>query len=233
MKLALFDLDNTLLSGDTDVEWLAFLIQEGAVPACEQASNLDIDARYAEGRIGAAEYVRFYLRYYPPHEMATLLAWRELFIQNCIVPKIATGARRLIESHKADLSVIITATNRFLTEPIAAELGVAQLIATEPQIAGGRFTGEFEGTPCMREGKVERLEAWLRARGESLGSCESWFYSDSINDLPLLERVTHPVAVDPDPRLRKIAQTRGWEIVSLRAVNAGGIEALTPREARQ
>jgi len=219
MKLALFDLDNTLLSCDTDVEWLSFLVGEGAAPASEQARNIETDALYREGRIDAAQYVRFYLRHYPPHDMATLLAWRERFLKQSILPRIAAGAASLLESHKADLSVIITATNRFLTEPVAAALGVEHLIATEPQIVGGRFTGEFEGAPCMREGKVERLQAWLRARGESLDGFATWFYSDSINDLPLLERVTHPVAVDPDPQLGKIALTRGWPVVSLRTVN--------------
>ena len=233
MKLALFDLDNTLLSCDSDVEWVGFLIREGVLPGSEQEKNAAMDLRYRSGEATAAEYVRFYLRYYPPHDLATLLAWRSRFVAECIIPRIAPSARRLIESHRSDLAVIITATNRFLTEPIAAGLGVEHLIATEPQIVDGRFTGEVEGVPCMREGKVERLAAWLSARGESLGSYESWFYSDSINDLPLLERVTHPVAVDPDAQLRKIAQTRGWNIVSLRAVNAGGSEAFKPREAQQ
>ena len=233
MNLALFDLDNTLLSCDTDVEWLAFLIEEGAVPAPEQAANLETDERYRQGTIGAAEYARFYLRYYPAHDMATLTRWRERFIATRIVPKIAEWTPGLLRSHAKDLRVIITATNRFLTEPIAAALGVEHLIATEPGIAAGRFTGDFEGTPCMREGKVSRLESWLLERGASLTAYASWFYSDSINDLPLLERVTHPVAVDPDARLRKIAQTRGWKVVSLRSVNAGEGEALNPREAEQ
>jgi HAD superfamily hydrolase (TIGR01490 family) len=233
MNLALFDLDNTLLSGDTDVEWLAFLVGQGTVPRSEAQANAQMDRRYRDGSVDAAEYVRFYLRYYPPHEMARLLAWREAFVLERIVPKIAAGARALLESHKADLCVIITATNRFLTEPIAAALGVQHLIATEPQIVGGRFTGEFEGTPCMREGKVERLQAWLRARGESLDGLATWFYSDSINDLPLLERVTHPVAVDPDPRLGKIALTRGWPVVSLRTVNPAGGPAVYGLSGRQ
>ena len=233
MNLALFDLDNTLLSCDTDVEWLAFLIAQGVVPASEQAANLETDERYRQGTIGAAEYARFYLRYYPAHDMATLTRWRERFVATRIVLKIAESATSLLRSHAMDLRVIITATNRFLTEPIAAALGVEHLIATEPRIAGGRFTGDFEGVPCMREGKVDRLQSWLGHRGKSLKDYESWFYSDSINDLPLLERVTHPVAVDPDARLRKIAQTRGWKIVSLRSVNAGEGEALKPREAEQ
>ena len=234
MNLALFDLDNTLLSCDTDVEWLAFLIREGAVPAAEQAANLETDERYRQGAIGAAEYARFYLRYYAQHDMATLAAWRERFVTTRIVPKVAASAPSLLQSHAEDLRVIITATNRFLTEPIAAALGVEHLIATEPRIAGGRFTGDFEGTPCMREGKVERLQSWLGMRGKSLHDHEtSWFYSDSINDLPLLERVTHPVAVDPDARLRKIAQTRGWKVITLRSVNVAQPEAFKPREAQQ
>jgi HAD superfamily hydrolase (TIGR01490 family) len=233
MKLALFDLDNTLLSCDTDVEWLAFLVRQGAVPAAEQAANLETDERYREGTIGAAQYARFYLRYYPPHDMASLLAWRERFLADAILPKVLPAARTLLASHSEDLVVIITATNRFLTEPIAAALGVEHLIATEPRMAEGRFTGDFEGAPCMREGKVERLQSWLGKRGRALQDCETWFYSDSINDLPLLERVRHPVAVDPDARLRKIAQTRGWKIISLRCVNAGQAEAFKPREAQQ
>ena len=233
MNLALFDLDNTLLSCDTDVEWLAFLIDEGAVPAAEQAANLETDERYRQGTIGAAEYARFYLRYYPAHDMATLTAWRERFITSSILPRVLPAARGLLASHREHLRVIITATNRFLTEPIAAALGVEHLIATEPRVAGGRFTGDFDGVPCMREGKIERLELWLKGRRESLPAYTSWFYSDSINDLPLLERVTHPVAVDADARLRKIAQTRGWKMISLRSVNAGEGEALKPREAQQ
>ena len=234
MKLALFDLDNTLLSGDTDVEWVAFLVRQGVVSTAEQARNLEMDERYRRGEAAAAEYTRFYLRYYPPHDMATLLAWRERFIASCILPKVLPAARRLVDSHREDLALIITATNRFLTEPIAAELGVPHLIATEPQIAGGRFTGDFEGTPCMREGKVERLQSWLAERGRSLQDYEtSCFYSDSINDLPLLERVTHPVAVDPDPRLGHIAHNRGWRILSLRTVNAPDARAFNPRETKQ
>jgi HAD superfamily hydrolase (TIGR01490 family) len=234
MNLALFDLDNTLLSTDTDVEWVAFLVRQGVLSASEQERNLAMDERYRSGEADSADYTRFYLRYYPPHDMATLLAWRTQFIAACILPKVLPAARRLVQSHREDLAVIITATNRFLTEPIAAELGVQHLIATEPQVEGGRFTGDFDGTPCMRDGKVERLRSWLAGRGRSLQDYEtSWFYSDSINDLPLLERVTRPVAVDPDPRLGHIARARGWRILSLRAVNAPHAGAFNPRETKQ
>jgi len=217
MKLALFDLDNTLLSGDTDFEWHAFLVEEGALPPDALHENERMDGSYRDGSADVLEYVRFYLRPYARHDMRTLLAWRERFLEAKIVPKIAHGARGLVGSHDGDLAVMITATNRFLTEPIAAILGFRHLIATDPETAEGRFTGDVAGTPCMREGKIERLDAWLAARRQSLGDFrESWFYSDSINDLPLLSRVTHPVAVDPDARLERIARERNWRIITLR-----------------
>ena len=217
MKLALFDLDNTLLSGDTDFEWLEFLVGQGAVTQEDRARNLAMDERYRSGDAEPVQYVRFYLRFYPPHDMATLLAWRARFIRERIEPRLLPAARELLARHRGDLRVIITATNRFLTEPIAALLGVEHLIATEPKMENGRFTGDVDGVPCMREGKIERLGQWLQARGASLGSYEqSWFYSDSVNDVPLLERVTNPVAVDPDERLRDIARERGWPAITLR-----------------
>jgi HAD superfamily hydrolase (TIGR01490 family) len=217
MNLALFDLDNTLLSGDTDVEWLGFLVEQGVLSKSDQQANMEMDRRYRVGEAGALEYVRFYLRFYPAHDMAQLLAWRGLFLRERIEPRILPAARKLIEHHRADLAAIITATNRFLTEPIAAELGVEHLIATEPQIRNGRFTGDIVGAPCMREGKIEHLERWLAARGETLDDfAQSWFYSDSINDRPLLERVTHPVAVDPDLRLAEVARQRVWRILTFR-----------------
>jgi len=217
MKLALFDLDNTLLSGDTDVEWLDFLIGQGVLPESHRRANLEMDRRYRSGEAAALEYVRFYLRFYPAHDMATLLGLRERFVQERIEPRMLPAARKRIQSHKRDLVAIITATNRFLTEPIAAAFGVEHLIATEPQIEHGRFTGDIVGAPCMREGKIVHLERWLAARGTTLGDFpESWFYSDSINDLPLLERVTHPVAVDADAKLGKIAGDRGWRKLTLR-----------------
>jgi HAD superfamily hydrolase (TIGR01490 family) len=217
MKLVLFDLDNTLLSGDTDVEWLEFLVELGVLTQADRAANEEMDRRYRAGEAGSLEYVRFYLGCYPPHDPETLLGWRAQFLELRLKPRILPAAMRLLESHNADLRAIITATNRFLTEPIAAALGVEHLIATEPQIVNGRFTGNIVGTPCMREGKIDHLDRWLAAQGRSLTSfSETWFYSDSINDLPLLERVTHPVAVDPDPRLREVARQRGWSLLTLR-----------------
>jgi HAD superfamily hydrolase (TIGR01490 family) len=133
-----------------------------------------------------------------------------------IRPLIRRKARALVERHHKDLCVVITATNSFVTAPIAREFGIVELIATEPEQRDGEFTGTVRGIPCFREGKVVRLEAWLAERGGSLAACsESWFYSDSLNDLPLLERVSHPVAVDPDETLRAHAERSGWPIISL------------------
>jgi len=217
MKLILFDLDNTLLSGDTDVEWLDFLVEQDVLSQADREASLEMDRRYRAGEAGALEYVRFYLRPYPGHDMAALLAWRGEFLQTRLVPRILPAARALLASHDQDLVAIITATNRFLTEPIAAALGVEHLIATEPEMVNGRFTGEPAGTPCMSDGKIEHLNRWLAKRGQALAEfTQSWFYSDSINDLPLLECVAHPVAVDPDPGLRKIAQQRDWRTLTLR-----------------
>jgi HAD superfamily hydrolase (TIGR01490 family) len=221
MNLALFDLDNTLLSGDTDVEWLDFLIEQGALPTSAHEENLEMDRRYRTGETGALEYVRFYLRFYPRFPIAELVERRKAFLRQRIEPRILPAGRRLLQSHRQDLMAIITATNRFLTQPIAELLGVEHLIATEPQVAGGHFTGEVVGVPCMRDGKVSRLEDWLNSRRLSLSSFdESWFYSDSINDQPLLERVTHPVAVDPDERLGALARQRGWRVITLRGAPA-------------
>ena len=217
MNLVLFDLDNTLLSGDTDVEWLDFLIDEGVLPQSARQENAEMDRRYRSGQANALDYVRFYLRFYPPHDMGALLAFRTRFMKERIEPRMLGAARKLIREQKQHLVAIITATNRFLTEPIAAAFGIEHLMATEPQIVDGRFTGDIVGAPCMREGKVEHLNKWLAARGQSLRDfTQSWFYSDSVNDLPLLERVTHPVAVDPDSRLQKAATERGWRSLSLR-----------------
>ena len=218
MNLVLFDLDNTLLSGDTDVEWLDFLIEQGILPESERQANLEMDRRYRTGAADALEYVRFYLRFYPPHGMPALLGLRGQFMKQRIEPRMLPAARRLIQERKDNsLLAIITATNRFLTEPIAAAFGIEHLIATEPQMRDGRFTGDIVGPPCMREGKISWLDQWLAARKASLADFpETWFYSVSINDLPLLERVTHPVAVDADPRLAEIARQRGWRTLSLR-----------------
>ena len=217
MNLVLLDLDNTLLSGDTDVEWLDFLVEQGVLPASEHEANHEMDRRYASGEASTLEYVRFYLGYYRDFDMARLLGWRKIFLENRIRPLMLPAARSLIQDHKSSLTAIITATNRFLVEPIAADFGVEHVMATEPEIRDGRFTGDIVGPPCMREGKIVWLEKWLKARNASLADFpQTWFYSDSINDLPLLERVTHPVVVDAGPKLTQIARERGWRTLSLR-----------------
>lgn len=218
MNLVLFDLDNTLLSGDTDVEWLEFLIDQKVLPPSAQQDNLEMDRRYRSGQANALEYVRFYLRFYPPHSMASLLSLREKFIATRIEPRMLPAARALVQkNNQQNLVAIITATNRFLTEPIAAAFGIEHLIATEPEKRDGRFTGRVAGVPSFREGKVRRLDDWLAGLGRRFADFrESACYSDSHNDLPLLERVSRPVAVDPDETLAREAARRGWERISLR-----------------
>ena len=216
-KLALFDLDNTLLNGDSDDEWFYFLAEQGIVDrATEVAAHADLARRYREGKAGTLEFCEFFLRFFVPHEQAQLLAWRETYLRERILPRIPRAARKLLDSHRDGLVVIATATNRFITEPIARELAVEHLIATEPEMRDGRFTGKVNGTPSFRDGKAQRVREWLAARGQALdGFRETWFYSDSINDRPLLELVTHPVAVDPDPQLGQLARERGWRQISV------------------
>jgi HAD superfamily hydrolase (TIGR01490 family) len=162
------------------------------------------------------QFLDFQLKPLAQYPRATLDAWHRAYMERKIVPMIGAAARALVERHRDDLRVIITATNSFVTAPIARALGVDHLIATDPEQCDGAFTGGVLGEPCFREGKVARLTAWLAARGSKLEDfAESWFYSDSINDLPLLEHVTHPVAVDPDPRLESLAASRGWPILRL------------------
>lgn len=216
-RLALFDLDNTLLTGDSDVEWLAFLIEEGVVDReREEAANADMARRYRSGEVGTLEFVNFYLRTLVGHSMEQLLAWREKYLATRIVPRIPAASRQLLFEHCNDLIVIITATNRFFTEPIAAELGVPHFIATEPEMREGRFTGRCAGIPCFREGKIDRLTEWLLGRGERFEEFrETWFYSDSMNDRFLLEKVDVPVMVDPDPALETLGKERGWRLLKL------------------
>lgn len=217
MRLVLFDLDNTLLAGDSDYEWAQFLIEEGVLEReIYEARNREFYQQYQAGTLDIRQFLDFQLQPLAQHPRATLDAWHHGFMQRKIEPMISEAARALVERHRDDLRVVVTATNSFVTAPIARALGIDHLIATDPQQCEGRFTGLVAGEPCFREGKVVRLQAWLAARGLTLaGFAESWFYSDSANDLPLLEQVTHPVAVDPDPRLAEIALSRGWPILRL------------------
>ena len=216
-KLALFDLDNTLLQGDSDVEWAQFLIEEGVLhPGEYHAKNLWFAERYKDGTLDIHEFLEFQLAPLAAHPRERLDAWHEGFMQRKIRPIILDRAVELLESHAQGIRAIVTATNRFITAPIAKELGVEHLVATDIEEVEGRFTGKPRGTPCFREGKIANVDEWLAKQGARLRDFESWFYSDSLNDLPLLARVDHPVAVDPDPTLAAHAKERGWEIISLR-----------------
>lgn len=217
MRLALFDLDNTLLGGDSDHAWGAYLCERGIVDASRyQARNDAFYADYLAGRLDVQAYQDFCQELLGRTDMVQLAEWHREFMSDCIEPIILSKGEALLAEHRkaADRVVIITATNRFITAPIAARLGVDTLLATECEIINGRYTGRSTDVPCFQEGKVTRLNRWLGETGLSLD--DSSFYSDSINDLPLLEQVTHPVAVDPDPKLRAEAEKRGWPVISLR-----------------
>ncbi len=217
MKLAIFDLDNTLLGGDSDFLWGQFLIQNSLVDGAQyEQENQRFYADYQAGTLDIYAYLEFALAPLAAHDPADLQAWREQFAQEWIRPRILPKAVDLLNHHQrvGHKRLIITATNRFVTQPIAALLGVSQLLATEVEMINGCYTGKTRGIPCFQEGKVKRLETWLEQTGYSLQ--DSWFYSDSHNDIPLLSRVTYPVAVDPDPILNRHAEEQGWSIISLR-----------------
>jgi HAD superfamily hydrolase (TIGR01490 family) len=220
MRLALFDLDNTLLSGDSDYEWGQFLVDRGILERdAYEAQNRVYYEQYVAGTLDIHEYLGFALRPLAEHQPADLARWHADFMGSRILPMVSAQARALVRRHleRDDLCAIITATNSFVTAPIAREFGVEHLVATEPECRDGRFTGRVAGTPCFREGKVRRLDEWLAGQGRRLDEfAESSFYSDSHNDLPLLERVSRPVAVDPDEALEREAARRGWERISLR-----------------
>jgi HAD superfamily hydrolase (TIGR01490 family) len=221
MRLALFDLDNTLIAGDSDYEWGQFLVDRGVLEREEyESQNRAYYEQYVAGTLDIHEFLGFALRPLAAHPPADLARWHDEFMASRIRPMIGAPARELVRRHQGagDLCAIITATNSFVTRPIAREFGVEHLIATEPESRNGRFTGKVAGIPCFREGKVRRLDEWLAGRGQRLGGfAESTLYSDSHNDLPLLERVSRPVAVDPDEKLAAAARDRGWAVISLRS----------------
>jgi len=220
MNLALFDLDNTLLACDSDYEWGQFLVDRGVLDREEyEAQNAAFYEQYKAGTLDIHEFLGFALRPLAEHSPEELDRWHADFMVTRIRPAIGAAARALVRRHldAGDLCAVVTATNSFVTGPIAREFGVPHLVATEPEKLAGRFTGRVAGIPCFREGKVARLDAWLAGQGRRLQDfAQSSFYSDSHNDLALLERVTHPVAVDPDPKLAALARARGWPAVSLR-----------------
>jgi HAD superfamily hydrolase (TIGR01490 family) len=220
MNLALFDLDNTLLISDSDFEWAQFLIEQRVLDReVYEARNLEFYEQYKNGTLDIHQFLDFQLKPLSRHSRIQLDVWHNEFMAKRILPLIAPGAHELINKHmlEGDLCVIITATNRFVTAPIAQALGINNLIATEPEQKNGEFTGQVSGAPCFREGKITRLENWLDERNLTwLSFLESWFYSDSLNDMPLLNKVSRPVAVDPDTTLKSYAEKNNWPIISLR-----------------
>jgi HAD superfamily hydrolase (TIGR01490 family) len=220
MQLALFDLDNTLLPIDSDVSWAQFLVDLKVVNADWYTKRNDyFYAQYCAGTLDINEFLDFQLAPLAQHPRDQLLDWRKDFIRQVIQPSLRPEALELVRRHQdqGDLCAIVTATNAFITGPIAHEFGVEHLIATEVEMAAdGSFTGRPYGLPSFREGKVTRVEQWLALQGLGLSDfAQSTFYSDSFNDLPLLARVTHPVAVNPDQRLMDHAQAQGWPVLHL------------------
>jgi HAD superfamily hydrolase (TIGR01490 family) len=218
MKLTLFDLDHTLLSGDSDVLWCEFLMGKQVLDRASFAPrNADMETRYKAGTVGVQEFADFYVGTLAGRTPAQWEPLRQEFLATVIVPRIPQAAQDLVDKHMdaGELVVMTTATNRFITELTAVYLGIEHLLATEPELVDGAFTGRAHGTLNMREGKVTRLHEWLAARGHALGAFKSTAYSDSINDLPLLKAVNKPVAVDPDARLAAQARERRWTVLEL------------------
>jgi HAD superfamily hydrolase (TIGR01490 family) len=217
--LALFDLDHTLLAIDCDEAWVEFLIEQGAVDRTTfEAGNRLVGERYRRGEVGLLEFTEFYLSTLTGHPVDRLEAWREAYLRTKIVPAIPAGSRNLIARHvgQGHLCVMTTAASRFLAGPIGRELRFEHVIATEPEMRDGHFTGKVSGLPNMRESKIARLDAWLEERDLRFGDFrQSWFYSDSRNDIPLLSRVTHPVAVNPDATLAELAGAKRWPVLQI------------------
>lgn len=222
MNLALFDLDNTLLLGDSDHAWGEFLVDEGLVDREQfRRSNDRFYAQYRAGTLDIHEYLRFALLAIAGKSDDTLGPLHRRFMREKIEPMISADALALVKRHQPDLSAIVTATNAFVTRPIAERFAVPHLIACEVEKIDGRYTGAAIGVPSFREGKVTRVQQWLATMNKTLGDFDkSYFYSDSLNDLPLLEVVSHPVAVNPDVTLRAHAEAHGWPIMSLQQAAA-------------
>lgn len=217
MSLAIFDLDNTLLAADSDYEWGQFLVDRKLVDGQEyELKNKRFYDAYKAGTLDILEFLAFSLQPLAQIDRQTLNKFHQEFMISRILPNITGKARELVEKHRqqGDVLLIITATNSFITAPIADEFGIPHLIATEPELVDQQYTGRVTGTPCFREGKVTRLEDWCIEHKQNLQG--SWFYSDSHNDLPLLELVDNPVAVDPDSILEKYALEKGWPVITLR-----------------
>jgi len=217
MALAIFDLDNTLLGGDSDYLWGEFLVENKLVDTKSyQQANQDFYDQYLAGTMDIFEFSAFQFKPLADNTIDNLTRWREQYLAEKIRPIMLPAAHALITKHQqqGDTLLIITATNSFITAPIAKELAIPHLIATEAEMIAGVYTGKVAGTPSYQQGKVVRLEEWLKEHHLTLEG--SYFYSDSHNDLPLLNLVEHPIAVDPDPKLEGIAKQQGWKILSLR-----------------
>jgi len=211
MALAIFDLDKTLIGGDSDFLWGEFMSEIGAVdPNSYQKKNQYFFDEYAKGRLDINEYLEFCLEPLSQNSMSTLNAWHQDFMQQKIQPIVLPKAQAVVDDHKAkgDRVLVITATNRFVTAPIVAQYGIDDLLATEPEIKESSYTGRVEGEPCFQKGKISHLNQWLTKTGESLEG--AYFYSDSHNDLPMLELVDNPIVVHGDEKLLKIAKDRSW-----------------------
>jgi HAD superfamily hydrolase (TIGR01490 family) len=219
-NLALFDLDNTLLAGDSDYNWSLFLIKQGLLDEkTHHERNEQFYFDYKNGNLDIYKFLAFQLKPLSEHSMADLNALHAKYMDTVIRPMMTQKAQDLVNQHKAqgDLCLVITATNSFVTKPIAQAYGIAHLIGTDPEMVNGAYTGGVAGVPSFQEGKVTRLKQWLAERGQVLADFErSYFYSDSHNDLPLMKLVTHPVAVDADAKLTDYAQQHGWPQISLR-----------------
>ena len=216
--LAIFDLDHTLLSGDSDVLWCDFLVRHGLAAPDQQARNQALDAAYRDGSVSVAAYCDFHAALLAGHTPAHWAPWCERFLHEAVLPRIPAAARTLVERHRSagHRLLMSTATNRAISERTARALGFEHLIATELELVDGRYSGRTTGTPNMRDGKVARLHDWLAARGESATLLQqAHFYSDSANDLPLLRAVGLPVVVDPDPRLLAEATACAWPVLRL------------------
>ena len=222
-RLTLFDLDHTLLHGDSDVLWCDFLIAHGLLDRdLFSKRNQDMEARYKAGTVGVQEFADFYMSTLAGRTPSQWDALRQDFFTTQVRPRIPEAATALVQQHRAagDTLLMTTATNRFITELTAAHFGISHLLATEPEIVDGLFTGRTLGAPNMREGKVQRLHQWLSGQGLTLNEFHSSAYSDSINDLPLLEAVDRAVCVDPDPALKAVATQRGWEVLAISGAGA-------------
>lgn len=216
MALAIFDLDNTLLAGDSDYLWGRYLLEQGLVDSLYDEKNKAFYAQYVAGNLDIFQFLEFQLAFLAQHPVEKLTAWRADYLKEKIQSIVLPKAQKLIQEHqnKGDTLVIITATNSFITRPIADMFGIDNLLATEAEINNGVYTGKVKGVPCFQKGKITRLQDWLANQQLSLSG--SYFYSDSHNDIPLLEEVDHPVAVNPDDKLEQYAQKMHWKILDLR-----------------